>query len=251
MRKLLDKLKKLKYRNDTIPLEKTPFYQTWEYRGNQNLKSADSRGVVSNRYKFFYNRIPKVANSTITSTLGGIETGQSLTSPETKKYFSTPSQMTLNQIKQFDKYYKFTFVRNPYTRTLSAYLDKVIRKRYLSKEGNVKNSFFSKREAPPTFSEFCEYLEAEGLYSNVHWAPQTDLLLLPFEEFDFIGRFEKLTVDLNYIIGKIFNHSQIVEYKHAGPPATNANHLVEKYYSDKEFDIVYKLYKDDFDLFGY
>jgi hypothetical protein len=138
-------------------------------------------------------------------------------------------------MEAFERSFKFTFVRDPYARVLSAYLDKV-------RTG-------AKITPIATFTEFCRYLAAGGLHANAHWAPQSSLLLLPIERFDFIGKVENIKEDLS----RVFAHLDLKpsEPRLAGPPVTNARDLVEKEYTPDCRETVRRLYRRDFELFGY
>ncbi len=227
-----------------------PFFRTYPYNGNLRITRADARGAISQHDKFFYNRIPKVANSTVIESLvhysasrRGIEDKGVV-----KSFFQRPAfarTATVNDIKH--TYYKFVFVRNPFTRVLSAYLDKVVRtnsiryQRWAIKKGQPK---------APTFADFCRYLDDGGLYEDAHWAPQIDCLLMPLAEFDFVGRFENLDADLQKVLERIFPDDNPVVHM-AGPPRTHAGSKLDKHYSEKEIGIVARLYSRDFQMLGY
>jgi hypothetical protein len=100
-----------------------------------------------------------------------------------------------------------------------------------------------------TFTEFCRYLAAGGLYANAHWAPQSSLLLLPIERYDFIGRLENINEDLSTVFAHL--GMKLVEPTLAGPPPTNARDLVAKEYTPECRETLDRLYRRDFELFGY
>ena len=229
---------------------RSSFYKKYPYAGHVPIQDVDSRGAYDGEIGFFYNRIPKVANSTIVNCLlnyknvdiGNIE-GQY------KSYFKKPSGMSLGEVNKLGDSFKFVFVRNPYSRLLSAYLDKVIRRQYFSADGKYPTTHFSQKSTPPTFTEFCNYLADGGLYQNAHWAPQNHLLLLPLEEFDFIGKFENLDADIKYLMRQLGGDQPSIQ--RAGPPSTSADQLLAQYYSPDLYEFVSELYKEDFNLFGY
>ena len=77
----------------------------------------------------------------------------------------------------------FTVVRNPWTRTLSAFLDKIAngpQDKYGSIPGFGDNS-------KAGFEAFITFLESGGLHANHHWKPQNDALLLPASQFKSIS----------------------------------------------------------------
>jgi hypothetical protein len=227
-----------------------PFFRTYQYSGNIKITRADARGAISATDEFFYNRIPKVANSTIISTLARYSTARSGTElkVDAKLFFQRPafaSSKTARDIKH--KYYKFVFVRNPFTRVLSAYLDKVVRQNSIRyRRWALKNG----QPQSPSFADFCRYLDGGGLYEDAHWAPQVDCLLIPFADFNFVGRFETVDADLKQVVTHIFGDENPVLHL-SGPPRTHAGDKLGKYYSEEESGTIARLYAKDFAMFGY
>ena len=141
--------------------------------------------------------------------------------------------------------FRFTFVRNPYSRTLSAFLDKICRR-----SGSSKGFYaWWQGSETPAFGDFCRYLDAGGLTYDIHWAPQTELLLLPIEAFDRIGKLETLEPDLTDVLQRIFGADAQIAGR-AGP-RSDANRALETHYDDAARAIVARLYARDFEAFGY
>lgn len=228
-------------------IKKAPIYQKYNYYNSRN----NGRGLIDFQLGVFYNRIPKAGNSTVVGNLYMLKNNKEITPTienirYAKKSFLIPSQLKYNEVSCFSDLFKFTFVRNPYSRVLSAYLDKVHNKN--------KKKFNS-----VTFLDFLLYLEQEGLYSNQHWVPQKSLLLIPMKEFDLIGKIENFNNDFELIINEIYrknpsyclyNDNNMNKIKFA-PHSTNACEKLKQYYDEKTFDVVSRLYKDDFEAFGY
>lgn len=147
--------------------------------------AAATRVAVSEEYKFAYIRMPKAANSTITRTLA-INTypgkRESILADDSggyaKSVFERIWESGCFTEKAFlDKYFTFSFFRDPYTRTLSAYLDKI-------KSSDFKgfNKKIESRYGEITFANFVTYLEDGGLLENAHWAPQTHVCPFPINK---------------------------------------------------------------------
>lgn len=220
----------------TIPL--TPFYRRYPYTGGLAIDSADARGCVDNQMKFFCNRIPKAANSTIVTMLARLRFDKEIPSKQAKKLFLTPALLHTNEAQDFDNYFRFVFVRNPFTRTLSAYLDKVERRA-------IKN------DKPTSFKNFLYQLEAGRLHSNAHWAPQSDLLLIPVDQFDFIGRTEPFDADIATVKNRLLNKTSDEPVKSILSNSTNATGKLDRYYDDETIELVRNLYRQDFEIFDY
>lgn len=220
----------------TIPF--TPFYRRYPYRNGISINSADARGCVDTRLGFFCNRIPKAANSTIVENLARLSFGEDIPSKDAKKRFTAPSQLNRSEVDQIEKMFRFAVVRNPFTRTLSAYLDKVERRARTTQQE----------------SSFCEFLQdlANGkLYSNAHWAPQHSLLLLPFDDFDFIGKVESLDKDLGHIRTRILGKQVQETITSFRANSTGAGKKLREYYDEETVRMVLELFRKDFELFEY
>jgi hypothetical protein len=94
-------------------------------------------------------------------------------------------------------------------------------------------------------------LDAGKLHSNAHWAPQSDLFLIPAEQFDFIGRVETLQTDLSKVKNRLLNTHGVEPVKSFLGNATNATRKLALYYDDETIQLVRKLYWQDFELFDY
>lgn len=229
-------LEKLIRNRITMPF--APFYRQYPFNRIVSISSADSRGCVDFDLGFFCNRIPKAANSSVVTTLARIKLGREVPSKEAKKIFRTPSQLSGREVAKIPSLFKFAVVRNPYTRTLSAYLDKVERR-----------ALRDNRET--SFREFLKSLKDGELYSNGHWAPQSALLLLPLEQFDIIGKVESLDTDLPLIEEKVQGTPPREQFKSFLANATGATEKLSAYYDAETADMVRLLYQDDFELFDY
>lgn len=215
-----------------------PFYRRYPYAGKASWPSVDSRGCVDLDLGIFYNRVPKAANSSVISSIASMKYARDVPSKEAKKLFRYPSQLSNKEMLKFDSLYKFTFVRNPFSRTLSAYLDKVERKAVRSAKDT-------------SFEDFLQYLQAGGLYANAHWAPQSSILLIPPTAFDFIGHIESLDRDLTTVLQRIQSSSTELDIKSVLSNATGADNKLQKYYTPDSVDIVRALYRQDFEILGY
>ena len=218
-----------------------PFYRRYPFNSKMSLRSADSRGCVDLDLGFFYSRVPKAANSTVVSTLASLKTESPLDPKEAKLLFTRPSDLTASEVEDFNDLFKFTVVRDPYIRTLSAFLDKVERKQEAGRHKGIKRDFRG----------FLKWLDGGKLHSNAHWAPQSSLLLLPFEDFDFVGRVEGFPADLQSILGYINGTPAKNDITSIFTHSTSAVDKLARYYDAETCELVARIYRRDFELFGY
>ena len=228
----------------------SPFYRRFPYRGEMDLFKLDPRGAYSPLEPFFYNRVPKAANTSITQTLFEHTTFRlKVARRQHPKYqFLRPLFLSPNEVNRLEQEaYKFTFVRDPYSRALSAYLDKVGRRRH---QGLRFLQWAERHNQPQSFLGFCRYLQAGGLFLDMHWAPQVEILCLPLERFDFIGRVEQLDRDLAQVLQHLYGVTASRPTPRAGTH-TRASERLKEAYGPEERAIVNRLYAADFEQLGY
>ena len=229
-----------------------PFYRL--YPSRLPLGVVDRRCAISHDWRYVYARIPKAANSTVIATLHAAETGRMHLSEDeikaVKLGYARPSQLRRRELARLRAdYFKFSFVRNPYTRLVSAYLDKVHGPSRSSKRHVVARALKRSLDVEIDFSDFLDYLEFEnGLFENAHWARQVDLLLMPPEAFGFIGRVEALAKELPHVLERIFGAgSNVITW---APHSTAASTRLD-ILGDAARRRVARLYEADFDCFAY
>ncbi|HHN73470.1 MAG TPA: hypothetical protein ENK13_05220, partial [Thermopetrobacter sp.] len=160
-------------------------------------------------------------------------------------------QEPLSVIFESDVYFRFCFVRNPYTRVLSCYLDKIAgrrRARFLPKLGFAP-------EQDVTLGEFLERLAAcrRLLRLNPHWAPQSFLIRPDRIRYHFIGRFEHLESHLRLLAATLGYEHLLADPDRVAvrPHRTDAGERVREYIGGREAALIQRVYRDDFLTFGY
>ncbi len=162
-----------------------------------------------------------------------------------------------SQFNELQNYFWFTVVRNPYTRLLSAFLQKGL----AVQRGGMKFRGIPgfDRLDPIGFKEFVSFLENGGLYANAHWWPQDYSLFMPPEQFNYIAKTETLANDMEYIfqeVGLKNTQATCFSQPHAAEAScewkiTNASSRAAEFYDSDICKRVYDLYKTDFIKFGY
>jgi hypothetical protein len=209
--------------------------------------------AISESHEYIYFRIPKAANSNIILTLhAATKTNfiymKSLGTDNLKKSYTRPAEVSANKLKEINNYFKFSVVRNPYTRVLSAYLDKIVRNR--QQKVNVTSFLKCRFSDFISLEKFIYYLECGGVKDDVHWALQSEIIFIPIKYIDFIGRVENLEEDMAFITKKIFGKEfplQNFQNHHR----TNSKSKIDRLLTDHLREKIYKIYENDFKLFKY
>lgn len=149
--------------------------------------------------------------------------------------------------------FRFTFVRNPYSRLVSAYRDKM-----LNLNGNHTVRKFN-HDLPfppdyvPSFDEFVRAATArpdEGC--DWHWMSQHRATMCDIIDYDFIGRIETFEEDF----AKVLDAIAVDPARLAGVRSLNRYRPEEEaasgpFYDQALADIVWRRYRRDFERFGY
>ncbi|KAM4690849.1 carbohydrate sulfotransferase 14 [Rhinophrynus dorsalis] len=171
--------------------------------------------LVNDKYKFLYCYVPKVACSNWKRVLkvldGSIENVDVKMKMDHKSDLVFLSDLNVEEIKHRLKYYfKFMFVRDPMERLLSAYRNKFGEiKEYQQKYGVEIIKRYRKHPGVSagddvTFSEFLQYLLDEDTEKmNEHWMPVYNLCQPCAVKYDFIGSYERLREDANYVLERV------------------------------------------------
>lgn len=156
---------------------------------------------------------------------------------------------------------RFSFVRNPYDRLVSAWADK-FQGRHLVAGDSFIDEYLARRKAIDsslphgehrmlTFAEFVTYATATAsLRVDAHWQLQDDILNMPGIALDFIGRIETFAQDILRVLDHVRADQSL--QRAAGIPLHASPHQSwPLYYTQSLADCVYGAYERDFDRFGY
>jgi len=214
---------------------------------------------VSDRYKYFYLANPKVASTTILRALQLAEVdgdktrvpdADSIHRRELSPVLTIPrSHYAPEIILDTPEFFRFTYVRNPYTRALSGYLDKVVRDpeeraRLLPTLGLPPNAEIS-------FLEFLQAVHAvRDSWRDLHWMTQGRLVQSNNIRYHYIGRFETFSTSFPKLLERMRIDPSYFESAHR-PYVTDAGRKLAQYLGSEEQQLILTIYESDFVIFGY
>jgi hypothetical protein len=180
--------------------------------------------MINHKHKCIFVEVPKTGSTSIRSIIGYPKRPH-------LDIVEIESQITT---EQFNEYFKFGFVRNPWDRAVSLFQ----RKHRLTRKH--KKSFVDFIKWHNYATDTCIH-PSQKKYQLDFFTDSVGELLV-----DFIGRFENLQEDFNIVCDKIGIPQQTLPYKNP----SKHKHYTE-YYDDETKQIVAKKYAKDIEYFGY
>lgn len=176
-------------------------------------KEVFKTNMINNEYKFIFMHITKTGGSSI----------EKLFNYEGIKHQRPIELINILGQTTWDSYFKFTFVRNPWDRTVSEY--------------------FYRREKGSVATDFKSWLKS---MSRDSWAIGLQSNWLQDKDFDFIGKFENLQEDFEAVCEQI-NYPK-VKLPHIN--STSHEHY-SMYYDEETKEIVREWHQKDIEKFNY
>lgn len=233
--------------------------------------------IVSEKLRLLYCPIPKVASSNwkyLIRKLENIENYSNLHAAHNAnssglRYLSDYSAAEALRLLQPGRLFKFVFLRDPYARLLSAYMDKLRRGSGPDYRAFVAAAFSWKvaREVGnsnetndgsllrPSFRSFVISISQQEPYSmDHHWQPQTCLCGLGIVPYDFIGHMESLDTDVQTVlerIGRSVEHFPSQDELGFPPSGASSPELAGQMYATDLMFLTRALYDRDFQSGGY
>jgi len=217
---------------------KTTKKKTFTSLQKRRFSKNDHSLLKFDKTKSIFIHIPKAAGISVCRGLYGNLVGGH-TSASTYRFIYSKNE--------FESYFKFTFVRNPWDRLFSAYS-------FLKKGGfNERDKLWAEKHLAKfnNFEEFVlNWVTKKNVKTYIHFIPQTKLISLPFygtKYLDFLGYFENIDDDYNYISSRIMGSRPL---KHLNKTTTNNLSYLDVY-TPEMIKIIARVYAKDICNFGY
>jgi hypothetical protein len=188
------------------------------------------------KHQCIFVHIPKAAGVSLANNLFGDLGGGHL---PIYRYYQVYSP------SEFKRYFKFTIVRNPWDRLVSAY--------FFLKEGgfnDVDKKWYDKNISHyRNFDSFVKgWMSKTSVYDFIHFVPQYRYIALGDNILvDKVYRFESMDETLNDLSKRF---SMKLENKHLNKTGSREKGY-RQYYTKESEILVAKIYKKDVELFGY
>jgi hypothetical protein len=143
-------------------------------------------------------------------------------------------------VSDYGNYTKFAFVRNPWDRLVSCWLNKVVKVNFYK---------FSEEnwEKMKGFKNFIQYVKGIDVMTCKDPHLRMQCRLIDLNHIDFIGRFETFETDYR----KILDMLDIGEIEISNKNASKNRKHFHEYYNDETRQLVAQIYKLDIQIFNY
>ena len=201
---------------------------------------------ISHKHKFVYIAIPKTGSTSVRFALTNYYDIKSVECKNSPYFHHVTADVLKKHFDEkkwnWDDYFKFSFVRNPWEREVSNYeykrKSKYIWEKY--KEGNENH-----------YQECCELLEKYPTFKSLVMSTEITYDRFYIDDnnndlLDFVGRCEDMQVNLDYICNKLqipkinLPHKNKSEHKH-----------YSEYYDEESKKYIENLYSYAIERFGY
>ena len=204
--------------------------------------------MINHKHKFIFIHIPKTGGTSVEDTLFSSKTrtkknlwgGYDSNKYQTGGLQHLMASHILTEVGGdiFSKYFKFSFVRNPWDKMVSQYNYTIAKRPDLMRHIGITES--------TSFKDYINHVIVAKLH--VQWDHQYKFLYDGNGKLlvDFIGRFENFQEDFDIVCDKI----KIPRQKLPHTKKSKREHYTE-YYDDETRQIVAEKYAKDIEYFGY
>lgn len=218
------------------------------FRERQTRRRALRRLGFWPEFGLCYNKIKKNANTSVVLLLDQASGAVAASRRDAKWRTSGLFDLPLRRLRELQQYHYFVVVRDPYSRVLSAFLDKFRHDAFRKKFGAFALD-------PDGFGQFLSWLRAGGLDKDAHWDLQTKLMVWPLEAYDTVIRFENFAPQMRALLdaqGIAIDPELLLDVLPADrDKKTSATQQLDRFYTPERRALVADLYRADFKALGY
>lgn len=224
-----------------------------------NPTRANRLTHVSHRHRFVYVSMPKSGCSVVKTVLQYAELGRypdhgASIHDRDASPLAAPYRDGLDLDELFGPgrpYLVFTFVRNPFSRALSGYLQKILAPGEEQRKRRAALGFGPEDEV--TYRDFLRRVAATPPRKvDGHFMPQALLGAFDRLRYGFVGRFESFEQDMVRLVGAADLDVPADVWSTPTKHTTGARRKLEEYYEDREcIRLVREIHRRDFELLGY
>jgi hypothetical protein len=200
------------------------------------------------RYNVLYNRVKKNANSNTMVLWNYILNARMDSVIKSRSRVTHIYDLSDADIAKIGQFNTLLITRDPYSRVLSAFLDKFRTERIRAAHGEFDLS-------PAGFRAFIRWVADGGMTKNPHWDLQVKQILLPVSAYRKVIAFENYSAamrDFLVEIGVPVAKLEIPGLQTRGTNhATKADDKLNAFYDDDTRKLVGELYARDFNALGY
>jgi hypothetical protein len=214
---------------------------------------------ISRRHRAVFVEVPKAGCTVVKRVMQHSEHAGAPFEPPTSVHDRAQSPLGAPVRDGFDidevfgpdsEMFRFAFVRNPYSRALSCYLEKIVGEQWLRDLRLPRLGFDPDEQV--SFAMFLERVaDQPPAQMDIHWAPQSHLLSLGKVTYGFLGRFESFHADLSAVVDRVGFEAPDHLLRERSAHTTDARKKIAQYYDDHTVRLVRQLYRDDFARLGY
>lgn len=230
-------------------------------------RSVNMHTHISLVHRYVYVEVPKAGCGTMKATLGGLEAARMgpwmvervqdaphnrLAATPFVKPFQLPNDQ-LEEVLTSSDFRRFTVVREPASRVLSAYLEKI--GQGLKQSADIVDAVFErtgvrKDPADISFEEFLNVIaDQPSRKQDPHWRRQADHLGIEFVDYDAVIHLDQLDVSWTRIAELVGVPALQEEFFCRN--STGASTRVGEFYTPATLATVAQIYRDDYDRFGF
>jgi hypothetical protein len=230
---------------------------TQEYVKSMGWRSVNFHTHISLVNKYVYVEVPKAGCGTMKATLGALE-GARLNETHAQRFldkphngmksgahvrpYQLPSDL-LEEVFTGKDYKRFTVVRDPGTRALSGYLEKILQG--LRQSEGITEALGNKAADAVTFEEFLGVIaDQTSREQDPHWRRQSDHIGFGIVNFDSIIHLEVLDDSWDQVAQ--LTSTPDLDGQFYCKKSTHAGTRTDEYFTPKAIELISQIYSADY-----